>query len=157
EIDPDDGTFITTSPVGIIGTLDRFRIAQFTSPNYSYVPGEPSDWGENLNSAWITTRPINNGEMQDWGNPVAEMMYETLRYFAGAGSPTGAFSIASSGNTDADLGLPVADWEEPFEVYPACSAGVQTVISGIYPSYDTDYVPGSAFSSFSGDSVGGLN
>jgi type IV pilus assembly protein PilY1 len=148
EVDPDDGTFVATSPVGIIGTIDRFRIAQFTGDNYSYTPG----W----QGAWITTRPLNNSEMQDWGNPVAEMMYETLRYFAGKGTPTNQFSISASGNTDASLNLPVASWQRPFEQFPVCSAGVQTVISGIYPSYDTEYVPGSAFSSFSGD-LSGLN
>src|SRR5690606_21104218 len=146
EIDPDTGQFIETTPVGVIGTLDRFRIAQFTGGSHTYFPGPPADWSRNLNSAWITTRPIDNGEMQDWGNPVAEMMYEALRYYAGLGAPTNAFSISASGNTDASLGLPVASWQEPFEAFPVCSAAVKTVVSGIYPSYDTEFVPGSAFS-----------
>src|SRR5690606_17195248 len=149
EIDPETG--IVTTDDGIIGTIDKLRVGQFTSANYTYYPGAPGDWGTNLNSAWITTRPINNGEMQDWGNPVAEMMYETLRYFASRGAPTGNYATSASGNTDADLGLPVASWDEPYDVYPACSAGIQTVISGIYPSYDTDSLPGSAFGSFTGD------
>ena len=149
EIDADTGQFIATTPVGIIGTIDRLRIAQFTGADHSYYPG----WS----GAWITTGPISNGQVQDWGNPLAEMMYETLRYYAGLGSPTGSFSISASGNTDAELGLPVVSWNRPFEEFPVCSAAVKTVVSGIYPSYDTESVPGSAFSNFSGDSLGGLD
>ncbi|MBN1238037.1 MAG: fimbrial assembly protein [Gammaproteobacteria bacterium] len=145
EIDPDDGRFTGTS--GIIDSIDKLQIAGFTGANYSYY--HPTD-------AWITTRPLDNGELQDWGNPIAEMMYETLRYFAGRGSPTADFQIASSGNTDAALGLPVESWQRPYQQFPVCSAGVQTVISGIYPSYDTDAVPGSAFTGYSGD-LSGLN
>ncbi|HUF71501.1 MAG TPA: PilC/PilY family type IV pilus protein [Gammaproteobacteria bacterium] len=146
EIDPAYGAILSG---GIIDALDRFRIAEFTGSNYSYAPG-------NDGSAWIATRPITNGEIKDWGNPIAEMMYETLRYFADKGVGTSQFGIASSGTVDAALGLSVASWEQPFNENPVCSAPVQTVISGIYPSYDTEYVPGSAFSSFSGD-VTGLN
>ena len=56
--------------------------------------------------------PIQAGQCQMWGNPVAEMMYESLRYFAGRGSPTGAFSTtfgqgqeAAPGRRPAGAGL----------------------------------------------------
>lgn len=147
EIDASNGTILSG---GIIDALNRFRIAEFTGGNYDYAPGSGG-------SAWITTRPINNGEIKDWGNPVAEMMYETLRYFADKGAETSQFGIASSGTVDAALGLPVASWQQPFNENAVCSAPVQTVISGINPSYDTEYVPGSYFNpGFSGD-ISGLN
>jgi type IV pilus assembly protein PilY1 len=145
EIDDSTGVIQTG---GIIDALNKFRIAEFTGADYSYLPG----W----QGAWVTTRPINNGELKDWGNPIAEMMYETLRYFADKGVGTTQFAIAGSGTVDAALGLSVASWQKPFVENPVCSAPVQTVISGIYPSYDTEYVPGSAFSSFSGN-ITGLN
>ena len=40
-----------------------------------------------------------------WGNPVAEMMYESMRYFAeGRGSPTGAFSTTFGAGREAAPG-----------------------------------------------------
>jgi type IV pilus assembly protein PilY1 len=39
-----------------------------------------------------------------WGNPVGEMMYETLRYFAGEGSPTSDFTYADANDNHAGTG-----------------------------------------------------
>lgn len=147
EVDPQTGQF--SDVAGIVRTLDGLRVTGFGG-NYQYDCG------------WIATSPMTessrNCEM--WGNPVGEMMYEGLRYFAGKASPTSAFSISGSGNTDADLGLPLATWDDPYdyqpdsgEGFPWCSAPYQMVISDINPSYDTDQVPGAyvEFGSFSGD------
>lgn len=147
EINSNTGQFVAGAN-GIIDTMERLTIIEFRSGDYSYEPG----WS----GAWITTRPINEGEQPNWGNPIAEMMYETLRYFSGKGAPTPAFSITSGTNPDATLGLPVASWQDPYTNYPECSAPYQIVISDINPSYDTDQLPGSYFSGFSGD-VSGLN
>jgi len=73
EIDPDTGIFASMN--GIVSTINKLRIAAFNYSDMSYLPG----WS----GAWITTRAINEGEANDWGNPVSEMMYEGLRYFAG--------------------------------------------------------------------------
>lgn len=139
-----DGTF-KSSITGVIRSIDLFRTVGFDT-GYTH----------SANCGWITTRPINDGECRMWGNPIGEMMYEGLRYFMGKNSPTSAYSINTSGNDDADLGLSVATWNKPLEVYPWCSAPVQLVISDVNPSYDSDQLPGSAFSSFTGD-VSGLN
>src|SRR5690606_29751389 len=53
EIDADTGQFIATTPVGIIGTIDRLRIALFTGAEHFYYPG--------CNGSWITNRPISIG------------------------------------------------------------------------------------------------
>ncbi|QBQ56273.1 pilus assembly protein [Nitrosococcus wardiae] len=154
EIDSSTGVFTSTN--GIIKTIDNLRIIQFDYGDHSYSPGWPNAPGQP--SAWITTRPINEGEQPNWGNPTAEMIYEGLRYFAGKASPTSDYAISSSTTPDADLGLPVASWDDPYANtnFPACSKPFQIVISDINPSYDTDQLPGSYFSSFSGD-VSGLN
>jgi type IV pilus assembly protein PilY1 len=51
-----------------------------------------------------------------WGNPIAEMMYETVRYFSGAGTPTAQFTYSSSDTNldDNQLGLPLVAWNNPF-------------------------------------------
>jgi type IV pilus assembly protein PilY1 len=152
EIDLTNGTF-KTDVSGIITTLNRLHATGFKS-DYSY------------NCGWITTRAINAGDCQMWGNPIAEMMYESLRYFAGKTGPTSAYSIAFGAGEEANLvggGLPVATWDSNTNPYrtgsnPSCSKPFETVISDINPSYDTDKLPGipSQFGSFTGD-LSGLN
>ncbi len=140
EIRAVDGVFEPL--VGIIRNLDGFKTTDFPSSNwYHYSCG------------WVTSRPINPGECEMWGNPVGEMMYETMRYFAGKGTPTAAFNYGA-GSTDASLGLTKGNWQDPYTRFPSCSKPFQTVISDINPSYDTDSVPGSAFSGFGGDMPG---
>jgi len=126
EVNPTTGQF--TNTVGIVKTLDRLKTVDFS--NYKYSCG------------WITTRPMNNGECSMWGNPIAEMMYEGVRYFAGKGAPTSEFNISTTGNDDADLGLPLAAWDDPYSSNPTCSQPFELVISDINPSYDSDSLPG---------------
>jgi type IV pilus assembly protein PilY1 len=128
---------------GIIATLNRLRSTGFGG-NYEYTQNTaPGVCG------WITTRAINPGDCQMWGNPVAEMMYETLRYFGGRGSPTGAFATTAGQGQEGLLagigGLPVANWDNPLASRPFCSKPFQTVVSDINPSYDSDALPGSSF------------
>jgi type IV pilus assembly protein PilY1 len=131
EIDSKTGQF--TSVNGIIKTIDKFRIKNFRYSDNSYYPG----WS----GAWVTTRAMNEGEFTDWGNPTAEMMYEGLRYFSGAASPTSEF-VYSTGD-DVSLGLPLATWQDPYSTYPECSKPFMLVISDINPSYDSNQLPGS--------------
>lgn len=158
EINPADGTFrngvyvdgTLTSNKGIITTLNRLRTTGFlSSANYQYSCG----WG-------AAARPITQGECQMWGNPLAEMMYEGLRYFAGKGAATSDFSISYGAGEESELsgsGLPVADWDNPYTKRATCSKPFETVVSDINPSYDTDQLPGTAFATFSGDTLGGMN
>jgi type IV pilus assembly protein PilY1 len=146
-----NGTFKTAvADAGVIASLNRLRVTGFRS-NYEYACG--------FNAA---ARPINEGECQMWGNPIAEMMYESLRYFAGLGAPTSDFDIDFGAGEESQLpngGLPVADWDNPYDSasgFPYCAKPFQTVVSDINPSYDTDQLPGTAFGGFTGD-LPGLN
>lgn len=127
EVDANTGQY--TNSVGIVKTIDRLKIVDFAG-SYEYSCG------------WITNRAMNNGECSAWGNPIAEMMYEGVRYFAGEGEPSDEFEISSSGNDDADLGLPLATWDDPYTSNPTCAEPFQLVISDINPSYDSDSLPG---------------
>ena len=89
-----------------------------------------------------------------WGNPIAEMMYESLRYFAGAGTATTRFATGGSttgASEETTMGLTTDTWKDPYKStadgglgYPVCAKPYQTVISDINPSYDGD-LPGSPF------------
>ncbi|KRG43357.1 fimbrial protein [Stenotrophomonas panacihumi] len=162
ELSPTTGQFCLNSNCGsgndvkgIVHTISTFRMLDFNYNGYQYGCG------------WITTRPVNEGECWMWGNPVAEMMYETLRYFGGATQPRSEYDINNSSQDIATLALSKPSWKPPYTSvanggggYPACSQPTMTVLSDINPSYDYK-VPGSHWGSFSGSgdptSLNGLN
>jgi Tfp pilus tip-associated adhesin PilY1 len=131
---------------GIVYTIDKFTITDFTYSNYTHG-----------NCGWITTRPINEGECANWGNPIAEMMFEGMRYYAGQGSATAAFTYGT-GDTIRDnvLGLPKATWDDPFVTNGACAKPFILAITDINPSYDSNQLP-SVASAFSTGFAGTLS
>ncbi|TAG48312.1 MAG: hypothetical protein EAZ30_07020 [Betaproteobacteria bacterium] len=135
EIDATTGVF-KTSVMGIARSVDRFRIAQFDGDAYDCNAG--------------------NYSCVDWANPVAEMMYEGLRYLAGGTAPTPSYdySDASSSYDKDTLGLSKETWKSPWRSkasggFPACSKPIQMVVSDIKPTFDSDDLPGAAWGSFS--------
>lgn len=122
---------LTTRPnssIGIFDTLNRLKIMDYNGSSYS--------------CGWITGGPITNGQCRDWGNPIAEMLFESLRYFAGAKAPTTAFSTTSDAN-----GLQQDGWDDPFAATGRhwCDRPINLVISDVNPSYDSDQIPGTVF------------
>jgi type IV pilus assembly protein PilY1 len=89
---------------------------------------------------------MSEGEFPDWGNPIAEMMYEGLRYYAGKATPTTDFHSATMTEDDA-LGLPNASWDDPYATHDYCARPFMLVLSDINPTYDSDQLPGSYFGS----------
>lgn len=143
EVDPSTGRF--TSNAVIVKTFDNLRIRDYNNgrTDQAYAGG------------WQTNSAMTEGNFPDWGNPVAEMMYEGLRYFAGKGSATPAFQ-AASGPKDTAVGLTRATWDDPYSSSsaakaPWCARANFLTISDINPSYDSDQLPGSYFNSFTGD------
>ncbi|MDO6687475.1 MULTISPECIES: pilus assembly protein [unclassified Agarivorans] len=136
EVDPSSGVF-DSAVNGIVSTINKLKIYGF-------------DYGsEEYGCGWVATRAIANGECTSWGNPIGEMLYESVRYFHGENSASSSYS-AGSGTIDASLGLPYATWDDPYENWadPAiakrsyCAAPYNLVISDINPSYDSDELPG---------------
>jgi len=122
-----------------ISNLDRLRMKGFSYTDFSY----------NENCGWIETRSINEGECRMWGNPIAEMMYEGVRYFAGKGKPTASYSAGTgaAGTDDVILNLtnqgdPTNNWIKPYDKFPSCSKPFMIVMSDVNPSYDSDQLPG---------------
>lgn len=143
EIDLQTGQF--TSVNGIVSTIDAFQVTQFDFSNNDY-----DDCG------LITSGPFSEGRCKDWGNPIGEMMYESLRYFAGESSPTTEYTYTGS-SLDSSLGLPAPSWIDPFLSAPYCAKPYMVVISDINPSYDTDQLPGAYFGPGVSSSLGALN
>ncbi len=142
EVNEDNGTWTATG--GIVKTLDAFRVGAYS--RYTSSGGTRYDCG----LPDMAHGPMADGTCRMWGNPVAEMMYETLRYFNGM-SPTSLFTATQGGsNTDIEnlLGLPQRPtWQDPYRQakYPACTKPFQTVMTDINNSFDGDQLPGSRF------------
>jgi type IV pilus assembly protein PilY1 len=132
-----------TNVTGIVKQLDSLRIA-----------GYPNTTNRNSNSGYtgcagLGWRPIDDGECSDWGNPIGEMVYETVRYYAGATQP--AYNYTQGGSVDDTLGLVQPAWKDPYKSvadgglgFRSCALPFATVISDLNPSYDSN-LPGSTF------------
>jgi len=153
EINENNGRFIKTD--GIVATINNLKTIEF-STGRQY----------NVNCGWITDGPISDGQCSMWGNPIGEMMYETMRYFAGASGPHSTYNIGNNAKDSSLLSLPKPNWISPYKNsaqgggnYPACAIPVMTVISDINPSYDFK-LPGSQWSNLSASgtpSIASLN
>lgn len=139
---------------GIVKTIDSLKLVGFSYPDDGYYY-----YSENCD--WITTRSVVEGECRMWGNPIGEMMYESLRYFAGKKSPTSQYTYGADTTYDDNvLGLPKPDWEDPYDSedgYDYCAKPFMLVLSDIYPTYDSDQLPGSKWESVVTDELSGLN
>jgi len=157
EVNPNTGEFLTTVN-GIARTLDRFRMigGNYAGATTNNLTSDTNwNWANGTgNCPSIGDRAPANGECRMWGNPIGEMMFETLRYYAGAPLPHPAYATggATQGATeDTTLGLTTETWKDPYVAtslgglgYKSCAKPVMTVISDINPSYDSD-LPGSAW------------
>ena len=175
EVDAATGVFkaSTGGSGSIIRTIDNLRIYGYTyaierlKPNQSQ-PVNDNNYGAD-SCGWITSDIYKNasflngqggnssGRCSDWGNPIAEIMYESMRYFAGKKAATAGFDYGNGANIkDNILGLPKAEWNDPYDKndggFDICSQPFLLVLSDINPSYDTDELPGTQFSgsSFAG-------
>ncbi|MDD2800395.1 MAG: PilC/PilY family type IV pilus protein [Methylococcales bacterium] len=145
EVNTTTGLF--TADNTIVKSFDNLRIRDFNNGNTDNA----------YRGGWVTTRSMKQGEFVDWGNPIAEMMYESLRYFAGKAEATSAYD--TSGSYDEHIGLTAAAWDNPYNTTtsaakaPWCAKPNMLVVSDINPSFDSDQLPGSysEFGSFTGD------
>lgn len=144
EIDPGTGQFInqTATSAGIINTINRIRISGW-------------DYGSNkhensCNNPGISS--FSDGQCVDWGNPLAEMYLETLRYFAGKGSPTSAFDSTSDEQTHLPS-LPKVTWVDPLPSDQWCALSNTVVLSTGLNSFDRDQLTGHGISGLDADSL----
>lgn len=126
---------------GIINTLNRFKLTQWGGT----VWNDCNTWG--INNRVDGSGQLNNpgGGSQNcsaWGNPIAEMYAEALRYIAGETGPTSGFTGGS------DLaGLPTSVvWKDPYRDpndggNSYCADCSILVLSSGLSSFDSDELP----------------
>lgn len=151
EINPKTGCF--TGKNGIIRTLDQMRIVDFDYRGHLY----------NIDCGDIADKFFKDGHCRMWGNPLGEMMFETLRYFSGAAHPTKEFTYTGAAdnaiNGGMPLDLPKPAWINPYDQlknqgFAPCSKPIMLVLDNFSPSYDSDQLPGSFFSSKAPEIIG---
>ena len=108
EVDKDTGIFKTGT--GIVDTFNKLRIRGYNQLTTSQEYLENSPYAK-------SAKAPTEGEFVDWGNPVAEMMYEATRYLAGKKSATTAFMGAET--IDGQVGLSSVTWDDPYDTTPA--------------------------------------
>jgi len=136
EISSTTGQFLATSK--IISNLENLNILGYNWSTGWYTVGGSQgscDYGE--------PTILTDGMCKSWGNPIGEMLYETIRYFMGKSAPTPQFQPSSPdyGNS----GMTVDTWQDPFTGCPYCSKPFAVIMSDVFPSYDSDELPGSYF------------
>jgi type IV pilus assembly protein PilY1 len=134
---------VATTTEGIIHTISNFNLTQWNGSsnwndcnNYSILNRQGQGGNGSLNDPGTGTQNCSA-----WGNPLAEMYSEALRYIGDIGS-----TRAGSYTTGSDLaGLPSASWQDPYRD-PAsggnsfCATCSILVMSSGLPSFDSDNV-----------------
>lgn len=150
EVVANTGIFETNAR--IVNTFNRLRIRGFNQSSSSDEYWKSNPYADSALAA-------TEGQLVDWGNPIGEMLYEATRYYAGLGSPTSSFNTSTT--FDTAVGLSSVAWDDPYSTTSAarasfCSRANFLTISDINPSFDSNTMPGSTFSTFTGD-ITGLN
>ncbi len=144
-----------------VDTAQNATRTAFTIPNYA---NRYFSYNFLYKNNIADSKIITNGNFGDWGNPIAEMMFEGLRYFAGGpslsvGKDVGAASklktpdfnsipagAASATVEDGAVGLDNPNWDDPYsDTSKWCAKPNLVVVSGPNPSFDSDQLPGSFF------------
>jgi type IV pilus assembly protein PilY1 len=133
EINSSDGT-IKTSTSKIIKNIDGFKII-----GYNYSTGNYNIGG--AEGSCTTTTPTD-GTCMSWGNPIAEIYYEAIRFFKGLTTATSQFVGSPADYTGAPLTVE-STWTDPYSACPYCSKPFVLLFSDTYPSFDSDQIPGS--------------
>ncbi|WP_020410259.1 pilus assembly protein [Hahella ganghwensis] len=126
EINLADGTF-NSSVNGIISNINSFRILNWDGSKYSDCSTHSID----VNT--FKTSAASNRQCKSWGNPVSEIYLEALRYFAGAGSASSAYSLTSD-----SLGTIESSWSDPLSSTNACADCSIIMFSSGASSFDGD-------------------
>lgn len=100
---------------GIVKTLNSMRVYGYNYIDGSYLGSS----GDNCN---YQLTDITEGSCTSWGNPMSEVFFEAIRYFAGQKEPTSGARYVSFGSKDTALGLPlVTNWTDPLSATTYCA------------------------------------
>lgn len=134
EVNLSNGAF-NSSVNRIIQSIEKFRIVnhdggRYTDCNTYKIP--PS---------YLKNPTDNSKRCSNWGNPISEIYYEALRYFAGNTEATSRYSVTNNSMDDADFiaGLNSEfKWTNPLNANNFCTKCSILLLSSGAPSFDID-------------------
>ncbi|MFK0571725.1 hypothetical protein, partial [Endozoicomonas sp.] len=138
EIDLATGRFNNVE--GIIHNINQFRLAKYSFSNNEYTDCNPYGISVSNLKSGRGTHSSNHCSM--WGNPLAELYLEALRYFAGKSSATSSFDTTNDSAFVSDLSR--EGWANPMSSDSACANCSIIVLSTGLNSFDTDQLSSSS-------------
>lgn len=129
-----------TAKGSIVKAIDAIRMT-----GYDYGDGTYIGYDGNCTFQLIDLVPTgasgnkrNQGACSSWGNPIAEMYTESLRYLAGASADP---NFTYTGTTvDDALGLKIITWQDPINTNNYCVPLRNIIFNAATTSYDGDQV-----------------
>lgn len=121
EIDPTTGVFLTTADGGIIRSFNEITLYDYDLSSGQYLTGS-------CPTSLRYSSDLTNGNCPSWGNPVGELLLESMRYYAGK-TPTSSYNV--SGSKDGNVGLTaVSAWKDPLTNDPAIGSSTRSKLYG---------------------------
>ena len=119
---------------GIIYNINQFRITNYSYSQMLYT--DCNTFSISVSSFKQSRGTSSTRRCSNWGNPLAEMYLESLRYFAGQNLPTNSFD--TSNDTRFVLGITRASWANPMDADNACANCSIILLSTGLNSFDAD-------------------
>ncbi|VUD52897.1 Type IV pilus biogenesis factor PilY1 [Thalassocella blandensis] len=135
---------------GIVKNINALRIAGYSFSSSRYV--DCDTYSIPISTVMANGRATNRA-CSDWGNPLAEIYLEALRYITGASAPTTAFNVDDStpnSNTDSrfpgisDLTSAGNSWTDPMAADEWCANCAVILLSTGANSFDGDDLGGAS-------------
>ncbi len=138
EIELSTGRF--TGVKGIIHNINRFRLAKYSFAQNRYI--DCNTYGISVASFKSSRGTYSSRHCSMWGNPLAELYLEALRYFAGKTTATSSFNTTNDSAFVSDLST--ESWVSPMSAENACANCSIVVLSTGLNSFDADELASSA-------------
>lgn len=124
----------------IVKAIDSIRMTgyDYSGGTYSPYDGDCTFQLIDLVPSGASGNKRNQGACSSWGNPIAEMYTESLRYLAGASADSNYTYSGSS--VDADIGLKIITWQDPINTNNYCVPLKNIIFNAATTSYDGDQV-----------------
>ena len=135
EVNLETGVF-NTAAKGIVHHVSSFRIAKYSYSRNGYLDCNLSDISVDTFLSKPSRATGSDRHCSNWGNPLAEMYLEALRYFSGAGKPSPEYEAEFDHYFLS--GLTKENWSNPQDGSNACASCSIIVLSSGLNSFDTD-------------------
>ncbi|MGI2028819.1 pilus assembly protein [Endozoicomonas acroporae] len=138
EIELSSGRF--TSVEGIIHNINQFRLAKYSFSQNKYT--DCNSYGISVSAFKSSRGTYSSSHCSMWGNPLAELYLEALRYFAGETTATSSFDTTNDRAFVSNLSR--ESWANPMSTDNACANCSIIVLSTGLNSFDTDQLSSSS-------------